>query len=224
MATMQLTSCGRARLTAKHGPGTRPMCQPIVPVPVVPPPVPVPVPVPVVVVPVPVPAPEPVVTPTVPTTPVPAPVLTVIGGVMNPKVGLAVDTKLLKPVPRLVLSVVGATPKPTDPEPKPFRKPLWNVLPVKLELKTPAAGVDFKVKVGVGNVPTNGLSTPVRFENAVENTEGTAFAKSVLVMGKACNAAKRLVGVVVVVPVVPTVPVVPVAVPVVPVVVLKRAF
>ena len=180
-------------------------CQPVVvPVPVVPAAEPLPLFVPVVAVPPePVAAPVPVVTPTVPTTPVPVPVPTVIGGVMNPRAGFAVDTKLLKPVPRLVLSVVGAMPKPANPEPKPPRNPLWNVLPVKFGLKTPVAVVDFKVKVGVGNVPTNGLSIPVRFENAVENAVGTAFAKSVLVMGKACNAAKRLVGVVDVVPVVP---------------------
>ena len=56
---------------------------PVVPVPVVTPTVPV-VPVPVVTPTVPV-VPVPVVTPTVPTTPVPVPVLTVIGGVMNPR-------------------------------------------------------------------------------------------------------------------------------------------
>lgn len=132
---------------------------------------------------VPVVLPSPVVTPTVPTTPVPAPVLTVIGGVKNPREGFAVDTKLLKPVPKLVLSADGAMPKPVDPEPKPPRNPFWKLAPVKVGLKTPGELVVFKVKVGVGNVPTKGLNILVRFEKAVENAVGTALAKSVLVVG-----------------------------------------
>ena len=93
----------------------------------------VPVPLPV----VPVPAPLPVVTPIVPTTPVPLPVLTVTGGVKKPRAGFVVVTKLLKPVPKLVFIVVGATPNPTDPEPKPLRKPFSKVLLVNAGPKRP---------------------------------------------------------------------------------------
>jgi hypothetical protein len=55
---------------------------------------------------------------------VPVPVPTVNGGVMNPIPEFVVETKLVKPVPKLVLSVVGAVPKPVKPEPKPPRNPL----------------------------------------------------------------------------------------------------
>ena len=179
----------------------RPLRQPVMPVPMLPP-----------VVVVPVFAPVPVVTPTVPTTPVlPAPVSTLNVGVTNPRIGFAVDTKLLKPVPRLLLTVVGATPKAGNPEPKPPRKPLWNELPVKFELKTPGAAVDFRVKAGLGNVPTNGFRIFVKFENAVENAVGTPFTKSALVVGKPSNAAIRLASVGDVLPVMPVV--VPVVVP-----------
>ena len=65
-----------------------------------------------------------------------------------------------------------------------------------------------KLTVGVGNVPTNGLRIPVTFDNANEKVVGTAVVKSVLVMGNAAMASKRLTGVVEVVPVVPVVPVV----------------
>jgi signal-induced proliferation-associated 1 like protein 3 len=190
---------------------------------------PVTVVVPVVVVPVPVEVPVVVVvTPTVPTVPVPVPVLTVIGGVKNPSAGFAVDTKLLKPVPRLVLRVVGATPKPMNPEPKPPRNPLWNALPVNDGLNTPGVVAAGKVKFKLGTVPTNGLRTPVTFESAVMNICGTAAANSVLVLGTACNAANRLMGVVVPVPIVPVpvvpVPVVPVPVVPVPVEIANSAF
>jgi len=146
----------------------------------------------------------------------------VIGGEMNPKPGFAVDTKLLKPVPRLVLNVVGAMPKPVNPDPKPPRNPFWNELPAKVGVKAIETGVFGKLNVGLGIVPTNGLNTPVMFVNAVLKMPGMAFAKSVLVVGSDCNAANRLVGVVPV-PVIP-VPVVPVPSVPVPLIVPKIAF
>ena len=79
------------------------------------------------------------------------------------------------------------------------------MLPLKLGLKTRRRTRQAGEVCGVGNVPTNPLRMPVRFVNAVENVVGTAVAKSTLPVGSACNAAKRLVGLVDVVPVVPVV-------------------
>jgi hypothetical protein len=105
----------------------------------------------------------------------------------------------VNPVLKFVLNDVGAIPNPTAPDPNPPRKPFWNVLPVNVGLKTPVVVVVGKTKFGVGIVPTNGVRMPVIAESALEKSEGLALAKSVLVVGKPCNAAKRLAGVVAVV-------------------------
>ena len=155
-------------------------------------------------------APLPSVTPVVPTTPVPLPELTVTGGVKNPRAGFVVVTKLLKPLPKLVLSVVGATPNPAVPEPKPLRKPFSKVLLMNARPSVPAVVVVGKLKLGDGNVPTKGLKIFVRFENAVEKTVGRVVAKFALVVGKAWSASKRAIGAVDAGPVVGLVMIVPV--------------
>ena len=110
------------------------------------------------------------------------------------------ETKLLKPVPKFVLSDVGASPKPDEPDPKPPRNPFWNVLPEKVGLKTPVVLVVGKVNVGVGTFPQTG--TVRRLDSERRGEHGRNGPREIgICRGNVCNAANRLVGVVV--PVVP---------------------
>src|SRR5262245_45716337 len=65
----------------------------------------------------------------------PVPPLTIPGlNVLNPRFWLNVETKLLNPVPKLVLNALGAWPKPMNPRSvpvaNPLLKPLLKLLPL----------------------------------------------------------------------------------------------
>jgi len=116
--------------------------------------------------------------------------------VENPRFWLKDDTALLNPVPKVVLNVVGAMPKPMNPGvvpvANPLLKPLKNVLPVNAVPKGLVKPLVGTVRLGWPVIRKNWLSGVTRFRKAEPKAPLTAVSNPVLPNWRFCRAAARL--------------------------------